>query len=344
MQLRHILNYVGSALFLASILGLAGCQLASQLDANGTDRAGAAPIEEEATSTADRSGVLVMAHGGNAAWNRAVEAVVEPLRQTYPIEIAFGMAKTSTMRDAVGRLEQQGVNRIAVVRMFISGESFLGKTQYILGLPSPLDGKANEAVPAHSSARQYSSHTMSNTQHSSSGHTMEPPKPIDSDAVFMLSQEGVSASPLVDDILIERARSLSVDPLQECVVILGHGPGDDDENERWLANMHRRAERLRSQGQYRDVWCETLREDWPDRRAAAEERIREHIYAHERAGQRVIVVPFRVAGFGPYEEVLDGLNYIADGAGFCPHPNMTRWIDQTARASDPSLPTALLSQ
>ncbi len=283
-----------------------------------------------------------MAHGGNAAWNRAVEAVVEPLRQTYPVEIAFGMAKTSTMRDAVDRLEEQGVNRIAVVRMFISGESFLGKTQYILGLPSPLDGKANAGATAHSSAGQTSSHTMGGAQHSSSGHTMEAPSPIDSDAIFILSEDGVSASPLIDDILFERARLLSVDPSQECVVILGHGPRDDSENERWLANMHRRAERLRAHGQYRHVWTETLREDWPDRRAAAEERIREHIREHETAGQRVIVVPFRVAGFGPYEEVLDGLNYIADGAGFCPHPNMTQWIDQTARASDPSLPTALL--
>ncbi len=44
------------------------------------------------------------------------------------------------------------------------------------------------------------------------------------------------------------------------------------------------------------------------------------------------LIPFRIAGFGPYAKVLEGLEYVADGRGFCPHPNMTRWIEQTARA------------
>jgi len=65
-----------------------------------------------------------MAHGGDESWNRAVETVVAPLRDAYPIEIAFGMARTSTLRAAVERLEDQGVDQIAVVRMFVSGREF----------------------------------------------------------------------------------------------------------------------------------------------------------------------------------------------------------------------------
>ena len=45
-----------------------------------------------------KSGILVMAHGGDDTWNRDVEATVEPLRRHYPVEIAFGMARTSTLR------------------------------------------------------------------------------------------------------------------------------------------------------------------------------------------------------------------------------------------------------
>ena len=102
--------------------------------------------------------------------------------------------------------------------------------------------------------------------------------------------------------------------------------------------MKRRTERLRELGDFIDIRCETLREDWPGRRAEAEKRINEFVQSHNDEGTRVIVVPFRVAGFGPYREVLAGLSYIADEQGFCPHPNMTTWIDQTARKHLPSLP------
>ena len=83
-------------------------------------------------------------------------------------------------------------------------------------------------------------------------------------------------------------------------------------------------------GPFRHVQCETLREDWPERRAEAERRIRAYVKAASRDGGRAIVVPFRIAGFGPYRRVLDGLDYVADGRGFCPHPNMTRWVEVTA--------------
>lgn len=77
--------------------------------------------------------------------------------------------------------------------------------------------------------------------------------------------------------------------------------------------------------------CATLREDWPDKRTASEADIRAFVVEHS-AGAQVIVVPFRVAGFGPYRTVLDGLSYVADERGFLPHPQVAAWIDATARA------------
>lgn len=193
-------------------------------------------------------GVLVMAHGGDAAWNQAVEETVAPLRGKLPIEIAFGMARTSTLRDATRRLEGQGV-----------GES-----------------------------------------------------------------------PLVDEILVDRVKALSSDPSKESVLLFAHGPADEAENERWLAHMRLRVQRLHQIGPFRHVHVETLREDWPERRAVAERRIQQYVEAASANGGRALVVPFRVAGFGPYAEVLNGLKYASDGRGFCPHPNMTRWIESTA--------------
>lgn len=164
-----------------------------------------------------------------------------------------------------------------------------------------------------------------------SHHHMESPRRIRATAQFVLSQEGVAESPLIDQILVDRVRSLSRDPATESILILGHGPADDVENERWLATMQERAARIGEVGRFRAVKCETLREDWPEKRVAAEKRLRQFVEDGRQNGGKVIVVPFRVAGFGPYKEVLAGLDYVADGRGFSPHANMTRWLRETAQ-------------
>lgn len=343
MQLRLILNTV----LLSCLIALSGCQ--SQ-DSTGSvafacgSHSTAAHQPESGAIDPNRCGVLVMAHGGNAQWNEDVERAVEPLRDRYPIEIAYGMAQTSTLRAATERLEAQGVDQIAVVRMFISGESFLEDTEYILGLRDSIGRDEHAHHKAHhptaasrNAPTEASHHQAAAGDHSEGGHVMEPPTPIETESTFHVSRDGVSESGLVDEILLDRVRALSVNPAQECILILAHGPGDDGENDRWLADMQRRTDELRQAASFTDVRCETLREDWPDRRAAAETRIRDYVKTRSESGTRVIVVPFRVAGFGPYAEVLEGLTYVADGRGFCPHARMTEWIDKTARACLPAL-------
>jgi len=275
-------------------------------------------------------GVLVMAHGGSDAWDQAVEDTVAPLLARFPIEIAFGMAKTSTLRDAARRLETQGVKHVAVVRMFISGDSFLEPTEYILGLRDTLPDKKNIHHAGHHKGA-HDGHDMHARGSHGGGHHMEPPEPIKTELDFVLSWRGVGESPLVDEILVDRVKDLSSDPNKESVLILAHGPADEAENERWLANMRLRAQKLHNIGPFRHIECETLREDWPVRRTEAERRIRTYVKNAARDGGRCIVVPFRVGGFGPYRKVLEGLEYAADGRPFCPHPNMTRWIEATAR-------------
>ncbi len=282
-----------------------------------------------------KEGVLLMAHGGDRAWNEQVTRIVAPLQDDFPIEIAFGMAQTSTIRDAVARLEKKGARRIAVVRMFVSGDSFLAETEYILGLRKtlphcaahPTTAAAGSSPPAGGDT----AHAHGHDDQAHDGHHMEPPEPIATQCSFVLSRRGVAESPLVDQILVDRVRKLSERAETESVLLLAHGPADDDENRRWLDNMRQRAGRIRELGPFRDVRCETLREDWPEKRAESERRIRDYVRHATRDGGRCIVVPFRVSGFGPYEGMLKGLDYVADKQGFCPHPNMMKWIEQAAR-------------
>lgn len=287
-------------------------------------------------------GVLVMAHGGDDAWNRVVERTVEPLRRRWPVEIAWEMADPDAMEQALDRLAQQGVQDVAVVRLFISGESFLERTKQILGL-APLP--PGEAADSDASPNRPPHHHGASPAHTpddrAGGHHFKPVRRVRFNGVVRLSEEGLADWPLVERIMADRVAALSRNPARESVLVIAHGPGDEAENARWLSAMEARLEAVRRLGPFGEVRCETLREDWPARRAQAEARIRAFVKERTAAGERVLVVPFRVAGFGPYAEVLSGLSYVADGAGLCPHPLVTRWIEEQAEAlfvEDPLAP------
>jgi len=265
----------------------------------------------------DDFGVLVMAHGGGEAWNREVETMLEPLRREFPLEIAFGMADPNSIQAAASRLEQRGVEKIGVVRLFISGESWRERTEQILGLrpgaPPPPAGHDHSGPGGHD------------------GHDMSLWR-IDSDARFAIGMEGLTDAPEMAAVLAERASTLSTDPARESVLILAHGPEDDAENERWIAKIDARADAVRALAPFRAVRAETLREDWPEKRAASERRIRAFVEEGMRDDGRVLVIPYRVSGFGPYARVLEGLSYAADERGLLPSDEVGQWVRQQAEA------------
>lgn len=260
-------------------------------------------------------GVLVMAHGGGAEWNREVAAALAPIGHDYPLEIAFGMADAASLQDGVRKLEEQGVERIGVVRLFVSGDSWYERTEQILGI--------RPGAPAKPSVVEHVAHG----EHA--GHSMAFWK-LETNASFAVSKQGLADAPEMGAVLAERVRDLSRDPAHEDVLILAHGPGDDAENQRWLEQIDARAEVLRSTLPVRRVQVETLREDWPDKRQAAEVRIRDFVERADREGGRAIVIPFRVQGFGPYTEVLKGLDYVSDGRGLVPSPQLEQWVRRQA--------------
>ena len=137
-------------------------------------------------------------------------------------------------------------------------------------------------------------------------------------------------SRLAGGVLLDRIRALSVSPEAESVLIIGHGVESDTRDRYWRDRMESLSRELEALGRFQEIRVETLREDWEAKRRVAEERIRGFVSRWSRQG-RVLVVPFRVFGFGPYAEVLQGLDYSADGKGLLPHRNVTRWLREQAR-------------
>jgi hypothetical protein len=276
-------------------------------------RSASPPATSSATvaPSAGRFGVLLMAHGGPPEWNEAVLDSVKPLRAKYDIEVAFGMADAASLQESVQKLEARNVSRIGVVRLFVSGESFVQETEQIFGLRAGAPA-ANGQHPIH-------------TGHP--GHSMAFFR-VKTNASFALSAEGLADAPEMGQILADRAAALSKGPAREDVLILAHGPGDDAENSRWIAKLDARAAVVRARAPFRRVQVETLREDWPDKRVAAEKRVRSFVERASAEGGKAIVLPFRVQGFGPYKSVLEGLDYTADGTGLIPHSEVTKWIER----------------
>lgn len=282
----------------------------------------------EGSQQADALGVLVMAHGAGPAWNGEVEAMLSPLRDDYPVEIAFGMAEAASLQSGVSRLEQRGVRRIVVVRLFISGESWYERTEQILGL-------APGAAPR---ATDHDAHGGGHDAHAGHGGAGQPAMThnmalwrIETQSSFAISKEGLAEAPEMGAVLVERVRALSTDPSRESVLVLAHGPETDEENQRWLSLIDARAEAVRRAGSFRRVQAETLREDWPEKRVASEARIRAFVEQASQNNGRVIVIPYRVAGFGPYADVLKGFDYVADQKGLLPSADVERWVERQVK-------------
>lgn len=248
-----------------------------------------------------------MAHGGSDAWNRSVSDAVEPLRSELPAVIAYGMANPTTLEAGLDSLRSIGVERVALVRLFVSGQSFLEQTEYLVGLRS--DRPSNMFLMRGDPA------TI---------------RPIDHGMDLATHSVGLMVSAEAQSILADRASRVSRDRGSESVLLLAHGMGDEAQNDRVLDAMAEVAIQLEEAG-FAKAAAATLREDWAEKREVAEAAIREFVTNETAVGRDVIVVPMRLSGFGPYAEVLAGLDYVA-ADGLLPHPEITNWI--RARATE----------
>ncbi len=258
-------------------------------------------------------GVLILAHGmhkehgsGVSPWEAAVLEAVKPLKDKYPLEVAFGMAEPDTIKDAVRRLEEKGISEVVAVPLFISSHSpIIGNSRYILGL--------QEELPRTTGIKSL-------------------PR-IESKVRFRMTG-AMDDSLLVAEVLLERATELSINPAKETVILVGHGPNDEEENKLWLGDMGRLAYYVREKGIFREVRVATIRMDAPrEIKQRAINELRAVVEGYGKEG-RVIVVPHLLAPGveGEIVEALKGLSYAYNGKTLLPHANITRWIERKVDA------------
>jgi hypothetical protein len=136
--------------------------------------------------------------------------------------------------------------------------------------------------------------------------------------------------PIVASVLASRARAISSNPTQEALVIVAHGPNEEEDNRRWLADMESLAARVGQSEKFASLEYLTLRDDAPKPvRDAATEQLRGIVQRELSAGRRVLIVPLLIS-FGGIErglrERLEGLSYTMAEAALMPDDRLGTWV------------------
>jgi sirohydrochlorin ferrochelatase len=278
-------------------------------------------------------GILLLAHGGDASWNREVERLRARVNAKVPTETALGMADPKSLQAAVDRLEKRKVKRIVAVPLFVQSRSeVLDQTRYALGLrekPSEVLREAYERLATAHAHHGAGGH----------GHSMEfSTQRVKSREPIVMSR-ALDDHELVGRVLNERAKALAGKAAKAHLVLVAHGPVDDAAVPVWKDSMLSLCGPASKGGAFADCTGALLRDDAaPEIRAAAVADLREKV-SRETFGKAgpVIVVPLLIARGGIERKIpkdLAGLDYAWDGKTLMPHAGFDAWVLERAATAD----------
>ncbi len=277
----------------------------------------------QASAAGAKYGILLMAHGGEPAWDKEISTIAKSLDAQAPTEVALGMADDTEIQKAIFKLEKRKVGKIVAVPLFINSSSeVMDQTRFVLGI-----GKDPSAVLKEAMAHM--PHIMMPASH----HHMYSETRVSTKLPLVMTS-ALDADPAVLKVLIERAKSLSKDPKKETLVLVGHGPVDDKANADWLKTMGTLADSVKSKLSFRDAQVATIRDDsppWVKEKAIKD--LRALVEEANKNGGTSVVVPYLIARGGIETHITDALkdlDYAWDGKTLCPHPAIVKWAGEVA--------------
>ncbi|HEX6972463.1 MAG TPA: CbiX/SirB N-terminal domain-containing protein [Limnochordia bacterium] len=241
-------------------------------------------------SSAAAVGTLIVAHGSHTSeWPALVRRSV-PLGQ-IPGPAALAFLEEVPEQDiprGVAALEAAGADAIVAIPLFISSASIdVDEVRYVLGV-GPAPPKAELAsVPVSTRC------------------------PIH-------CRPALDRSPILGQILTERALALSERPAEECVVLIGHGQARPAKRRAWEANLRALSRMVQSRGGFRSVEYALLNPD----------TVRETVAARLEAGPVIVVPVMLAAGYftAQVRRRLARLPCRYSGEPILPHPAILRWV------------------
>jgi sirohydrochlorin ferrochelatase len=278
-----------------------------------------------------KSGVLLLAHGGQPQWNERVLEVARRVDDSRPTEVAFGMATRANIQAAIDKLTARGVTEIIAVPLFVSSHSsVITSTEYLLGLRK--DAPKDLAIFAKMSHGSHGAPAAAADDHSAhAGHApvADPASPVTTTLPIRMTA-ALNRHPLIGAIAADRAKSISAAPENEAVILVAHGPVPDDDNRRWLEDMAVLAQQVEASAPYASVDYLTVRDDaGPAMREAATKELRDKVTAQVAQGRKVLIVP-HLMSFGGIEQGvrkrLEGLEYTMTTQAIMPDGRIVQWV------------------
>jgi sirohydrochlorin cobaltochelatase len=254
-------------------------------------------------------GIVVVAHGvARGTWNRDVEQRLAQLRLPWPMETGFlASSEGNTVQQAFDRLAGAGVRRAVVIPLLVSSHSsHVDEIRYYVGLGPKPEGEDLATPPVKTKL-----------------------------AVRMTG--AIDYHPAVAAEFCARAKKLSRTPGTETVLLVGHGPNEEDNNRKWLDNFDLYARDLRQGCGFQAAAGYTLRDDAPAAvRDRATEQLRQAVAKASAEGGRAIVMPVLIGSGGVMDHItgrLKGLEFAMSGEGLIGGGVLQEWLVETAAAA-----------
>lgn len=186
--------------------------------------------------------------------------------------------------------------------------------------------------------------TPTNSAHAHRPHGTAPiPPPVQSSVPIRMTS-ALDHHAVVAEILSDRAAAVAKDPSRDVLILVAHGPNEDVENAKWLADMRSLAKQVAARQRYARIECATLRDDAPAAvRDAATADLRKKVQDADNQGYHTIVVPLLLS-YGGIEnglrERLDGIEHILSSKPLLPDPRIAQWVLTSASASESAASTS----
>ena len=253
------------------------------------------------------TGALLLAHGYGEEGDLAFHNSMTDISSQHITTLSLGMSMMTSkhIECALSEIRQNGAKKIYIVPISSTPHNTLiQQWEYIFGLRND--------------------------------HAYTKVKSVITDDVVFL--DPISDHRIAKKIVLDYAQEISVDPKNETVVIIAHGPVGETDNELQLELMENLAAYVHDQGNFNAVRPFTLQDDAPKEiRDRNVKQIKEFIENATLDGKKVLMVSNLMSGKGIQRKInedFSGLDYKFNSKGFLTHPLFKEWILESIESSD----------
>ena len=248
-------------------------------------------------------GLLVLSHGVGENSDRLLKKTWEPIAKKQPTAIGFGMSMMNSahLQTAVNDLVAHGAKKIVLLDEGTTTKynTLTRHWQYIFDM-----------YPEAS--------------------YMDVPK-VKAPGVEFIWTGHFDASPLITDILYDHALAAAKNPKNSLLLIVGHGPEDNEDNGPDLRILQPHVDRIKAKNTFADVRIINIQDDaiLPVRESNVR-KMRSWIQQATKSGREVVVVPISAASYGVQVHIkndLKGLQYRFADKGLAEHPKFIQWAE-----------------